>query len=483
MKTPFTFCDNLVIRVPRLPFQPCFEAATVQQLLRDAAFMESVYIASPVLYDELVRLREDGLHTGKEKAKVTDALVKYYTRSYSRCTPFGSFSTCTALPWAAAPDLPAFEAMPVQRRTRLDMYYLRALAQQLEQLPAIRGHLLYYPNNSRYVAGHELRYMEHAYVQNKRHYRISAVAYHTALQTVLEGAAQGATPGALCTLLTDSEAVTAAEALAYITALADAQVLVSELEPAITGPGPAAQLMQVLRRLPAPAAGNIVNILEQIQNALQALDAGAANPVTAYEHITALVKELGAPVEAGKLLQVDAFRTAAGNSGLPAGLQTGLLQALHVLQQLGMYKSGDTPALQDFTRAFYARYADEAIPLVQALDAEAGIGYPAGAAPAFAPLVAGLAAPTPGQTETPARTVTETDTWLLAQLTRCLHAEKKSWCWKMTSCLPIPVRRQPIRRPCRPCSACWTPAAAIYSWKAFLAPAQPACWGALPMTI
>ncbi|HEU4555093.1 MAG TPA: lantibiotic dehydratase [Chitinophaga sp.] len=425
MKTPFTFCDSLVIRVPRLPFQPRFGAATVQQLLWDAAFMESVYIASPVLYDELVRLREGGLHTEKEKAKVTDALVKYYTRSYSRCTPFGSFSTCTTLPWAAAPDLPVFDDMPVQRRTRLDMYYLRALAQQLEQQPAIREHLLYYPNNSRYITGHELRYMEYSYVQNKRHYRISAVACHTALQTVLEGAAPGATLAALSTLLTGSEAVTAAEALAYVTELADAQVLVSELEPAITGPGPAAQLLQVLQRLSLPAAGNIVNIFEQIAVALQALDAETANPVTAYAHITALVKQLGAPVEAGKLLQVDAFRPATGNSGLPARLQSGLLEALHVLQQLGMYKSGDTAALQDFTRAFYARYADEAIPLVQALDAEAGIGYPAGAAPAFAPLVAGLAAPVPDQTETPARTITETDTWLLAQLTRCLHAGKK----------------------------------------------------------
>ena len=411
METPFTFCDNLVIRVPRLPFQPHFEAATVQQLLTDAAFLESVYIASPVLYDEAVRLREGQLHTAKEQAKVTDALVKYYTRSYSRCTPFGLFSSCTTLPWAQTPSPADFKAMPLQRRTRLDMYYLGALAQELLQLPSIRERLLFFPNNSRYIMGNELRYMEYEYVQNKRFYRISAVEHQPALQTVLAAAEKGATLFELCALLT----VPGPDALDYINSLVAAQVLVSELEPAITGPAFLAQLLTVLQRLQAPATP----ILEQVQAALQALDAQDTNPIAAYEHIIQLITQLQAPFEAGKLLQVDAFRPAAAGSGVPASLQADLLGALDILHTLHQYKGGNIPALQTFIEKFYARYADEAIPLVQVLDAESGIGYPAGTAASFAPLVDGL--PIAAQTDTPARTLTATDEWLLAQLTRCLH--------------------------------------------------------------
>ncbi len=92
---PFYFLDELVLRTPALPFTTLLTEEKISSLLKDADFLEAVYLASPVLYKECIRLNNGELHDIKEISKIRVSLSKYYQRMYSRCTPFALFSGCS----------------------------------------------------------------------------------------------------------------------------------------------------------------------------------------------------------------------------------------------------------------------------------------------------------------------------------------------------------------------------------------------------
>src|ERR1700749_538327 len=95
-KTPYSFHPGLVVRTPRLPLPGELTAQTLPVLLSDPVFLESLYIASPVVYDECIKWKQNDSNT-KKIEKLTATVLKYYLRSSSRSTPFGLFSGCSVV--------------------------------------------------------------------------------------------------------------------------------------------------------------------------------------------------------------------------------------------------------------------------------------------------------------------------------------------------------------------------------------------------
>src|ERR1700677_4048759 len=96
--TPYFFHPDLVLRTPRLPLPGELSAQTIPVLLSDPLFLESLYIASPVVYDECSKWKQGDINT-KKIEKLTATIIKYYLRSSSRSTPFGLFSGCSIVTW------------------------------------------------------------------------------------------------------------------------------------------------------------------------------------------------------------------------------------------------------------------------------------------------------------------------------------------------------------------------------------------------
>lgn len=392
MHPPYLFYDKLVLRTPRFPLTTLINEQTIPGLLYNHAFLEALYLASPVLYEQCMKW-EKGLVTDKKEIyKLTCTLVKYYTRMTSRCTPFGLFSGCTVLSWSEEPNMGAVEMDDrIQRHTRLDMHYLCALAQKLASVPAIREKLLFFPNNSLYTIGDEIRYIEYSYVNAKRSHQISSIITSPELEKVLQSAAQGCTRGELARLLANDD-INEEEALEYIEELAAAQLLVSELEPAITGPEFIYQLINTLKKR-VSATGteltSIMQLLEEVDQKLAALDDRGINNAEQYREMMELLDRLELPYEAGKLFQTDMVRIAKG--GIGAAVRNQLQDGLAILMRL------TTPAanksLQSFITRFRERYEDGEMPLLEVLDTETGIGYPADANKDLLPLVQDIRLP------------------------------------------------------------------------------------------
>lgn len=408
MEHHYTFHPALVLRTPALPLAEA--TTTAADWLADAAFREALYLASPPLLAEAERWQRGELRDAKKEARLLAALSRYQGRMRSRCTPFGLFAGCSVVGWGPESRL-CLDPATTARHTRLDMHYLCALAARLAAQEPLRSRLRYVPNSSLYDLGHELRYVEYSYGEGRPpegEHQLSAVEATDSLRQALAASAGGQSRRGLALALLGTEEAPAGPAadaaltaaLEFVDALIEAQLLVSELEPTVTGPEFLAHLRQVLARLDDPAAPHaglaaVRGVVADVSARLQALDANPAcpNPAAAYAAIEAALEPLAVPLEAGKLFQTDLLPGVRADSTLATSQQAALLAALRVLGHL-------TPAttqarLAEFKQQFAARYEARAVPLLEALDSESGISYSDYGRHAYTPLVEDLVLPGP----------------------------------------------------------------------------------------
>lgn len=369
----YYYHNDFIFRTPQLPLN--LKGLDVKQftdLTQQPFFKEAIYIASPVLYDELIKWHKQELTDEKEQEKLITSLYKYYTRMQSRCTPYGLFAACGSGQWKEESSILLSDKE--KRHTRLDMNYLCALAQQLNTHPVLLSRLRFYPNNSTYLVGETMRYVEYHYTNNRRMHQITGVQYSVYLQRVLKQAENGALIKELSSLLINEE-ITEEDADGFIQELIQSQLLISELEPAVTGAEFSYQLVDALKKINEdnhPEIGRIIEVLETTQKQIDELDESLTNPAAAYRHIYDQLKTLGTTIEENQLFQTDLYRNVE-HATLNKSIQQELLEAIEFLDKFS--PASENPNLKKFKENFYNQYEHAELPLLQVLDTETGIGY------------------------------------------------------------------------------------------------------------
>jgi len=373
MNAPFTFDQRLVLRTPRYPWTGYLSEVELKARLDDDAFLEAIYLASPVLHEECIKWKANLVTDRKAIEKISRSLGKYFIRMSSRCTPFGLFSGCAVVNWNETATRLTVNDQKIGRHTRLDMHYLCTLSQELALLPEIRNHLRYFPNSSIYSIGDELRYVEYQYVNERRIHQISSVTASEYLDQAINAARNGATIQQLCDLLTAPD-IAAEDAMQFVDELISSQLLVSEIAPAITGKEFLQQLLTVLEHIHSGTGSltAILSILYEVERCLQQVDAGESNSIAQYRHIMQLLDQLGVDYDESRLFQTDIVKEVSGN-GLHVSLQDQLYAALEAMNKMGAYRENTN--LQTFIRRFGERYEEREMPLLEVLDSETGIGY------------------------------------------------------------------------------------------------------------
>lgn len=408
----YTFHPTVVVRNPVLPFSPeSLTETRIRALVHEDWFLEAIYLASPELYRTAIA-RRDGVSLEKRKEdKLWASLTNYYSRMMSRCTPFGLFASCAALEWGEASTI-SFEE--TERHTRLDMHFLCALALALVQNPSMRPHLTYLPNAGIYTIGNELRYVEYLYAEGKRIHQISAVESTDYLQRVLQAAQGGAAYSDLISVLVTEE-ITVTEAQGFIDELITAQLLVSDLEPALTGESFIQQILQVLARVYTQTGdAEVHSLLHQLGAVCQSvneLDVNKINPIANYQSLIEKIRTLNVGLEENKLFQTDLFRQLPSGQ-LDVKWQQEMAQALELLNRLAL--KNETGRLSAFIQRFSARYETREVPLLEALDTETGIGYIANQSTPLLPLTEDIVLPV--QDEKTSMEWNPIQDWLFQQL-------------------------------------------------------------------
>lgn len=372
---PFEFYPQLIIRTPRLPVNAQHETDNWEVLLKDRAFMESVYIASSTLYNQCIRYLNGEVKDTKAIKKTGRALQKYWRRSCSRPTPFGLFSGCHLSQWSdESADVLANQQ---KRYTRIDTYCLLELARQLSALPFIAAHLLFYANNSLYRIRNQWRYIEYLHTEYSPTHQISAVSASDYLDAIINRSRDGATFEDI-KLLLHAPDLAAEEVHGFINELIEAQILVSELEPAIHGDEPLIQIQKTLQRIYDAHNDErllaVLNTLKLLRKKLSELDNTIGNEASVYKNIIVLLKSIGCSFDERRLFRVDLTKSTV-TKGLPCSLQARLQKAMKIMNCFSA-PSDESAALKNFAANFEIRYGNQTfIPLLEALDIETGISY------------------------------------------------------------------------------------------------------------
>lgn len=377
--TPLEFIDEVIVRSPIYPYNNDKSLEDVLALLDDNFFLEALYIASPLLYDECMKLKAGDLKTAKEKTKVVNSLHRYITRMTTRSTPFGLFSTCGVAVWDNDGSSQVEAAESFSRHTRLDMHLLYNLLSSIISQPDIQRHLKYFPNSSRYVVGTEVRYIEYVYKNGLRKYKISGVTHNQYVEKVLRHSQAGITRDELTALIA-SGPISQEQSSGFITDLINSQLLVSDFEVALTSPNDfAQQIKDTLQQLFTISGGEAIkhalDFFAAIIDDLKVLDSNAVNSIVSYRSIIEKLKAYYPEVKEARAFHIDSYRHNT-NIRINVKVKGDLLQLLHYLKSLNADAYNTDEPMQAFKRMFLQRYESQTMLLVDVLDHDFGIGYP-----------------------------------------------------------------------------------------------------------
>jgi thiopeptide-type bacteriocin biosynthesis protein len=375
-------------------------------LIEAPRIRDALYVASPGLFDGLDGWRRD---PGSEAGRAVErAVIRYVSRMAGRATPFGLCATMSLGGFGDRTSARLAEGDAVRAHGRLGLAYITGLVDAVRARLEVRDALCYVPNSTLYPAGGWLRYLESRPGGRQSHDLVS-VEVQPYLLAVLARAANGATAGELAAALVDDDPeIGRDDALAYVGELVLAQVLVPTWAPCVSGAEPVAHLVEVARDVPELAG--VRRMLVEASERLQAAD--AAEPGSAAERYRAIARQLGVlpgtplsaassmpsvppasltpsaspmpsgspastptpsldGIDEGRLLCVDAFRDGF-DVRLPPGVADEIRRGVDALRRLTPVAT-DTPG-ERFKARFVERYDRRAVPLLEALDEESGVG-------------------------------------------------------------------------------------------------------------
>lgn len=328
---------------------------------------ESLWVASPDLYQLWLRWKRQPKILPRAETRLS--LWRYVVRMSSRSTPFGLFAGVSLVrtdlqTWG---DVDRDVPIPI---IRPDFGWLSELIHQLELNPQLRLALRYQVNNSLYQLGEQLRYSDYKLQSGKRAFYLNAVVADQTISDLLKSIQtqqEGLSGHDLLTFLTVHRGEEQADAHALVDELIDAHLLTSELEPMITGKDAFGQLIDRLRKL--PEASSWVSKLTAIQKQLQS---GSLSSIVEDNTEQQMRTLIGEEYAEKVVCQVDLVRPAE-----TVQIKKEVVEQIgrELLELAPLRSDTKSPVLHSFARRFYARYGEQVIPLLQALDHETGIGY------------------------------------------------------------------------------------------------------------
>lgn len=369
---PYQFFDDFIFRSPILQFDKFLTTFSQQNLAQEKfleicenkIFQESIYLASPLIYEEI----EQRLLTNTTLSpKLRNTILKYYSRMSTRCTPFGLFSGVGIGQFDKEHQDELIDTRDLTRDTKQDMYFLVALSQHLLTIPKIKERILFFPNNSLYKVGTNIRYVEYENIDGIREYIISSVKHTKELEDILNFSKKGKTINEIKNIITTEE-ISEQEAKDFIEELIVNQILISELDPIISGSDFLDSIVSILDKIEAYAERDL---LLSIKEKIQRLDSHFGNNISAYHEIIERIKLFNVDYEKKYLFQTDLY--FKNEKKLSYSWKKTLKKGISFLNKITPYRS-DT-YLEKFKKAFYERFENEEVLLSFALDTELGTGY------------------------------------------------------------------------------------------------------------
>ena len=286
----YSLHDTFLIRTPSLPFDGDLKSVLslsnkdeqickLQEVFKKIFLQEAIYLASPILYKQLLKWLEGKKLTNSEVENLYLSLLRYLTRMSTRCTPFGLFAGCTVGKWADENLILLKTLSHHQRYTRLDMNYVGNLVQNLAILEDVQESIKFYPNNSLYKFGDKLRYISYKYIKDKRVHEIAEIENNIYIDAILNATLNGCTIEDLVKVIFNiDDTINSEECRVFVKELITENILVSELDLCVSGKENLFRIIEILDSIEKKDEQTfyINDILHKVKNTLGKINSSKA---------------------------------------------------------------------------------------------------------------------------------------------------------------------------------------------------------------
>jgi len=351
--------------VLRAPAQSIANLGIIDHNKSPLLFLEGLYLSSP---EYLIELEKIALRTGKEKQKLLDSFTKYWVRSCTRCTPFATFAGCALLNISEGlTHITLHSQEDHVKKVRIDMNYLSLIISSLIKDSSVMGNVLLHPNNSIYELFDEYRYVEYVITNNTRYYHLTSVEKTPYLKNIIEAARMGSTVKDLSKTLIIAEDVTEEEAVEFIGEIIRSQILMPDIEPAVTGADCLQDLIVKLSEV--NTAPSFISNLNKVQELINNPQKGTAYYQNIEEYLRLVDPNISQPKNT---IQTDLFLSLSSKDIQKEIIETIIVQLSELLCFSVEERHTDMEA---FINKFINKYEESEVPLSIALDIDDGIGY------------------------------------------------------------------------------------------------------------
>lgn len=359
--------DKVIVRTPLFSFDKLFDI-NVEELIKNDSFLEAVYLSSPSLIEEAEKSLSNRAVIND---KVWLSLYRYYLRAAYRSTPFGLFAGISIGNISNSTSIKFIQCNTHKKNTRLDTHFLSSFAQLVVNDPAVRPFIKWYGNNTSYLIGHKLMYIEYRQDTIIGSHHLTSVRFSQYVQTVLMRSKEGATINDLVNELVDEE-INVEEATSFVEEMISNFLLISELEPHVTGLEYHHQLIEKLNRIPS-AILHLQKLL-WLASKLKGLDKlGLGVASDFYEDILSEIKNWNINFDSGKVFQCDLYKPNS-ECQISSIVIDELNRAIILLSKITSPLGHEN--LENFKVEFTKRFESQEVSLLEVLDSEVGIGYP-----------------------------------------------------------------------------------------------------------
>ena len=364
--------SGLAMRFPHYPldlFLRCLD--NEEEMLRvfsNNDYKNAILFSSPALYVEFKRWLSGKITSDKNRKKIKVSLLKYLARMSSRCTPFASLASCGYVTWGNTQHIHPDEHS--EDRFRLDMLYCCMISQKMMQDRSIRERLSYQMNDTIYSMGNSWRYITYSSHGFGRVFQVREIAKTRPLAMLLKNATNSHSFQSLVALLQGSFDLSENAASDYLHQLIDHQLLLSDIEPSVTGD----DMLSRLAERVGPINEHWEKLLIEIHDCLAQLSPlkHMEDNESQLNRIKEVLDKDGIKTNPKYLIQLDSF-SRFNNGTVDKRIVKQLKKGLEFLCRTSSFYQNSH--LEKFKQKFNARYQDQEIPLLEALDPDAGIGY------------------------------------------------------------------------------------------------------------
>jgi thiopeptide-type bacteriocin biosynthesis protein len=354
---PFSFHPTVLLRVPYFAYTK-HKSLSLQDSMDLTAVRNAQLLAAPTFYDIL---KKTGFKEETLNAKQRQTIENYLNRMHYRCTPFGLFAGTLPANWS---DDKASEIIIGASRMAqtLPSFGTEMMAlHQLKEHSSTGADIRYSSNPASMPVGNEMRYLTVSTDPSKesiREYKLKSIAVDKSFKELWAFCSQPLSAAAIIDYFSQQYEMDEDESAAFFQNLVDEQILLSDLEPNITGAGYAERLLEIFNEND--------NDFLSLSKCLT-IQASATAPLPpAFE--TRFDDQIRSNCYAHLSMQALEDHKSISNQ-----YQEHISEGFYAIQKmLPMSESAD---LESFKMAFIDKFDQRCIPLLEALDPELGVNY------------------------------------------------------------------------------------------------------------